>query len=681
MTYDGRDANAPWRALALARIEQLRKGDFTIHVTDATGRPIAGAPITVTMQRHAFAFGTALQMARIVQDSPDNRMYRQKVAALFNAGTTENDLKWQPWIGEWGSGYARAQTLAGLRWLANRGFQLRGHNFVWPGWTAPTTNLPNAVIALRGTTRQGEIPQMVLDHIADEATATRDVINEWDVQNEPYDNHDLMDVFGPAIQVDWFKAARAALPTGALYLNDYNIEDQTRNSAHIQLFENTVRYLLQNGAPLTGLGLQSHISAVTSAPIGMPNFLATLDRYAAEFSLPMRITEFDVNTADTALQADYTRDFLTASFSHPSIAGIQFWGFWQGAHWRPDAALFRTDWSEKPNGAVYRDLVFNQWWTRLTGTTNTQGNYSGRGFYGDYVTAISVNGATIEKTFSISAGAPAPTIAITATAPRLANLATRAPVGTTGDLPIAGFVVAGASSKLVLVRGIGPSLAAFGISGPLARPTLTLYHGTQVFATNTGWSTAPNASAIAAVPGPFPLPTNSADSALLLRLDPGDYTARVSSADGGVGIALVEAYEVETDATRFANVSTRGFVGSGDALLIPGFVVSGASARTFLIRAIGPGLTDFGVTGVLNQPSLVLMRDNAAVAANDRWETAPDPAALAAAASKVGAFTLKSGSADAAVLVTLEPGSYTAVVSGANGGTGNCLVEFYEVSP
>ena len=678
-TYEGRDPAAAWRAPALARIEQIRKGDFTLRVVDAAGQPIAGAIVSVAQQRHAFPFGSALQMARIVQDSADNRIYRQKVAALFNAGTTENDLKWPPWIGEWGASFGRTQTLAGLRWLRDRGLVMRGHNFVWPSWNASTNNLPLAISSLRGTARQGEVPQLVVDHITEQAGATRDLINEWDVQNEPFDNHDLMDVFGATIQVDWFKGARAALPTAALYLNDYNIEDQTRNTAHIQVFENTVRYLQQNGAPLTGLGLQSHISG--TAFTGLTNYVATLDRYAA-FGLTMRITEFDVNTTDLTLQADYTRDFLTASFSHPSVVGFQFWGFWESAHWRPDAALYRANWTEKPNGAAYRDLVFNQWWTRASVTTDGQGMARSRGFYGDYTATVTVNGQRIEQTFSLHSGTAAPTIQITAEPPRLANLATRAPVGGVADAPFAGFVIQGSAPKLVLVRGVGPALTAFGLPTPLAHPTLTLFQGQQPIATNTGWTTAANSADIAAAAvraGAFAFAAGSADSAVLIRLTPGDYTARVSAADGGSGVALVEAYEVEADGTRFANVSTRAFVGTGASIVIPGLVVTGRSARTFLIRGIGPGLADFGLGDLLARPSLVLMSGATALAANERWETAADPAAIATAAQQTGAFALKSGNADSALLATLEPGAYTVLISGADGGTGNCLVEIYEV--
>jgi hypothetical protein len=293
----------------------------------------------------------------------------------------------------------------------------------------------------------------------------------------------------------------------------------------------------------------------------------------------------------------------------------------------------------------------------------------------------------IEKTFSLRSGSAAPTIVITGEPPQLANLATRASVGGVAGPLILGFVIEGADAtvtKRVLVRGVGPALAGFGLTGVLARPTLTLFHDGQPIATNTAWSTAANAADIAAatpLAGAFALAPGSADSALLLRLAPGAYTAQITAADGGSGLALAEAYEAESGGNRFANLSTRAFVGTGAAVAIPGLVVTGPSARTFLIRGVGPGLADFGVTGTLARPSLVLMRGATSVQANDRWETAPDPAALAAVAQKVAAFPLRAGSADAAMLVTLEPAAYTILISGANGGTGNCLVEIYQATP
>jgi GH35 family endo-1,4-beta-xylanase len=215
-----------------------------------------------------------------------------------------------------------------------------------------------------------------------------------------------MDVFGKSIQVDWFNAARAALPSAALFLNDFNIEDQVRFAKQVQLFEDTVRYLLQHGAPLTGLGVQGHINSVYP---GIPDCLATFDRYAA-FGLPIRITEFDVNTTDLALQTDYTRDFLIMVFSHPSVIGVQHWGFWESAHWRPAGAMYRADWSEKPNAKVYKSLVLDQWRTNLETRTGDDGLCHVRGFHGDYVVTVEANGRRAEQQFSVPAGLESATV-------------------------------------------------------------------------------------------------------------------------------------------------------------------------------------------------------------------------------------------------------------------------------
>jgi hypothetical protein len=141
--------------------------------------------------------------------------------------------------------------------------------------------------------------------------------------------------------------------------------------------------------------------------------LAVLDRYQAEFHLPVRITEFDVMTYDEDLQADYTRDYLILCFSHPSVVGVQFWGFWSGAHWRPQAALFREDWSERPAAKVYRDLVLNQWRTEASGVTDANGGLSLRGFQGDYILTASYNGRRAEKEFTLPAQASSAQVGVT----------------------------------------------------------------------------------------------------------------------------------------------------------------------------------------------------------------------------------------------------------------------------
>jgi endo-1,4-beta-xylanase len=675
-SYVGREPNAAWRTAALARIEQIRKGDISIAVVDAEGRPVAGAAVRVAQRKSAFHFGSALQMSRIVGDSADNRIYRQKVLELFNAASTENDLKWPPWIGEWGAAYTRTQTIAGITWLKNHGFHARGHVLVWPGWS----NLPNAIRALQATPQQAEIPARTLSHIADVVRATRDVIDEWDVLNEPYTNHDLMDIFGAGIQVDWFKAARAAHPTAPLYLNDYSNHDASTDAGHVAHFEATARYLKQQGAPIGGLGLQAHISSNPSPPA---NVLSVLDRYAA-LELPVRITEFDIRSDDEELQADYTRDFLIAMYSHRSVVGVQLWGFWEGAHWIPVAAMYRRDWSEKPNARAYRSLVLDQWRTRASGATDAQGNWRARGFHGEYVVTVEHGGRTYEQVFTLSPGTTA-SVRVPLASARLVNLSTRATAGIGDATLIPGFYIEGDAPKRVLLRGIGPGLLAFGVEGVLVRPELSIRRSDgSVVVSNRGWDAngaGPSVAAMAAAVGAFPLAPGSTDCAVVATLAPGAYTAPITSSDGATGVALVEAYELDASAdTRLKNLSTRARDAPGAGVVIPGMVITGENARTVLVRAVGPGLAAFGVSGTLPRPRLVVLSGTQVVAANAGWEITPEVATIVAAAERAGAFALQPGRADAALVATLPAGPWTIQVSGAEGEAGVVLIEVYDVS-
>jgi hypothetical protein len=273
----------------------------------------------------------------------------------------------------------------------------------------------------------------------------------------------------------------------------------------------------------------------------------------------------------------------------------------------------------------------------------------------------------------------------------LRNLSTRGQVGTGSNILIAGFVVGGSTPKQVLLRAIGPTLASFGVTGALADPVLELYRGNTRIASNDNWDgtglqTAANQA------GAFPLPVSSADAAVLMTLSPGSYTAQVSGVAGRTGVALVELYDVDTlspfSQQKVMNVATRGVVGAGQAQLIAGFVVSGNTPKKVLIRGVGPGLAGlFPGMAVLADPLLQLVRTESrpagleytVVRENDNWEAGNNSALLADAAASVGAFPLAAGSRDAAILLNLPPGTYSAQLSGPGTATGVALVEVYEV--
>ncbi len=292
---------------------------------------------------------------------------------------------------------------------------------------------------------------------------------------------------------------------------------------------------------------------------------------------------------------------------------------------------------------------------------------------------------------------------------RLVNVSTRAQVGTGSNIAIVGFVIQGAAGtqKSVLVRGIGPALTSLGVGGALAQPLLGVYDSTAgaLVASDAGWGNAPLAGA-SSVPaffrqatagdmssvGAFALAPNSADSAMVLTLPPGGYTVQISGQGNTSGVGLAEVYELDTTGLEvLVNISARCFVGTSAGVAISGFVVQGNKPARLLVRGIGPALTGFGLTGTLAQPSIGLFDSSSMLIASDTgWGNAPVAGTSSVAASyrqatagdmgSAGAFALSAGSADSAMVVTLPPGAYTAIVSGVGSGTGTGLAEVYELS-
>lgn len=266
-----------------------------------------------------------------------------------------------------------------------------------------------------------------------------------------------------------------------------------------------------------------------------------------------------------------------------------------------------------------------------------------------------------------------PAAEATAQSPRLINLSTRAPVLTGDNVLIGGFVVEGAAPKRVLVRVPGPSLAAFGVAGALGDPNLEIVDaaGTRVVF-NEDWAGGGQQAEIAA--SGF-APTDSREPAVVLTLNPGAYTAIVRGRETQTGIALVEAYDLDAaGAARLGNVSTRARVGAGDSVVIGGLVVQGTRPKRIILRALGPSLTAFGVSGALATPQLEL-RDAAGrlLARNAGWSAGFQAQELVAARLTPG------DPREAALIAWLAPGAYTAIVRGADGAEGVALVEAYEL--
>jgi len=265
---------------------------------------------------------------------------------------------------------------------------------------------------------------------------------------------------------------------------------------------------------------------------------------------------------------------------------------------------------------------------------------------------------------------------------RLVNISSRAAVGAGDDALILGVVVADTESKRYLSRAVGPGLAAFGATGVVPDPQLSIYgsNGVELFR-NNGWGFGPDAARLPAYSrsvGAFPLAAGSSDSALANAVAAGNYTVQVTTPTGQKGVGLAELYELDGNG-RTVNLSTRARVRTGDGVLIGGFVVQGPAYKRMLIRAVGPTLKAFGLTEALADPVLTVYSGSEVVTSNDRWEFSDTAAAVAAASKTAGAFALAANSQDAALLITLPPGAYTVEVKGKGETEGVALLEIYEV--
>jgi hypothetical protein len=270
---------------------------------------------------------------------------------------------------------------------------------------------------------------------------------------------------------------------------------------------------------------------------------------------------------------------------------------------------------------------------------------------------------------------------------RIANLSILTALSPADPLVIVGTVIGGATTsggKPLLVRAVGPSLAPYGVSGLLPDPRLELFRGTTALVANDDWGRDEAVlSATFSRLGAFAFLSRSARDAAVYQdsLAPGDYSVVVNGAEATTGAVLIELYDGTSPSdftpttSRLLNVSVRKQIEPG-GLLTTGFVIAGPREKQVLVRAVGPTLgSAFNVPGTMADPKIDLYRDTAVLARNDNWGGGAD---LTATFARVGAFALPATSRDAALLVSLPPGAYTAQISGVGGGGGAVLVEVYE---
>lgn len=404
-SYIGQEADAPWRAIAQELIRRHRMADITVIVTDREGNPLPDATVSVVQREHAYPFGTAGVASRIVdgdrefnpqrfpdpeaaraQFPIDNIRYRKALLENFNTVVYENDLKWPQWGHDRpGGNFNQHWTMDSMDWLRKHRIAIKGHTMVWGSWRFSPEWLRDMADSPE------RLQSAVLTHIRDIGNATGDYATWWDVLNEPMSHRDVIELLGTGAVAEWFKEARIAMPDVRLVINEFDLVGNGGNADRRNNFIAFCHELLSHDAPIDVIGFQGHFWSDRLTP--PETIWRIIDEVHTALERPVMISEFDMNLPNEALQAAYTGDFMTAWFAHPATEAFIMWGFWGGNHWMGDTgAMIRNDWSLKPVYHVYRDLVFNQWWTRASTTTNADGVATIRAFHGRHDITVAMDG-------------------------------------------------------------------------------------------------------------------------------------------------------------------------------------------------------------------------------------------------------------------------------------------------
>ena len=371
VTYRGQEPNAPWRKRAAEMIDKHRKAPLTIKVTRG-GKPVSGAIVEVRQTKSSYPWGTFLDLDP-TESTPASARYRDLVPKLFNRVTVP--IYWADW--GWENETTRKGYFNRMAWARENKLPMKAHTLVWPSMQWSPSRLRPLL----------EHPDQLRKTIMDEAQARFDQLKDqpfvnMDVLNELKTEQEFGKIAGFSFYSDLFKAARRSFPKADLVYNDYGIVSGGGNNVGAQQeVKRWIRRLRADGAPLTKLGFQGHFGEALTPP---ERVWEILDEFHGEFKLPIEVTEFDVDTRDEAAQAAYTRDFALAWFAHPATSGFTMWGFWEGAHWKPNGAMYRKDWQPKPNLAAWTELTQETLRTRAKLKTDAKGEVNLRAFHGDY---------------------------------------------------------------------------------------------------------------------------------------------------------------------------------------------------------------------------------------------------------------------------------------------------------
>ena len=376
-------------------IAKLRKGELIIKA-----KP--GDKVIVEQLSHEFWFGCAITngIAGDRMSAEDKRQYKEKFLEYFNSAVTENAVKWIDM--ERNKGEVNYATVDGiLKWTEENNIPLRGHNIFW--------GIPNRVQPWLKEMDDNELSKALRNRAETLAAHYKGRFAEYDLNNEMIHGNYYEDRLGPEITKQMTEWVHNGDPDAKLFLNDYDILTGNKLPEYMA----QIRTFLKQGVPIAGIGVQGHLHAESFDRNQLRNALDSL----AIFKLTIRITEFNMPgqrskfLKDTKLEmtpreeeqrAKDIVDYYRICFAHPQVEGILMWGFWAGANWIPASSLYRHDWSPTPAVEAYKNLIFKEWWTKESGTTDKKGTYSTFAFYGKY--KVTVNGISKEIYLNKSKG-------------------------------------------------------------------------------------------------------------------------------------------------------------------------------------------------------------------------------------------------------------------------------------
>ncbi|QPV62801.1 endo-1,4-beta-xylanase [Halosimplex litoreum] len=389
------------------RIQEHRTGDLQVTVENEDGSAVSGAEVSVTQQSHDFNWGTAVHADTLINQSSAGDNYREYIPELFNTAVIENQMKWAIWESD--------TQLAddAVNWLLDQGLDVRGHVCVYGVDYAVPSDVQTAIDS--GDTQS--IREQSMAHIDEIVNHYGNDIHEWEVVNEVQHSTTIIDPFTSTpetadIVADWYQRAEAVRPSGVtLAANDYNAiagnygSDQRGYKQHIN-------HLLDNGVDLETTGLQCHFGQ--NQTLSTDQILATLNEYG-QLTDTLKVTEYDQAGSGwpESQKADWFERFLRVTFSHPGVESFLVWGFWDGRHWENDAPFFDDDWSTKPSYDVWMDLVYGEWWTETSGTTDSEGTFATGAFLGEQQIEVSTDSDSATVTRAVTSPDGTTTVTVT----------------------------------------------------------------------------------------------------------------------------------------------------------------------------------------------------------------------------------------------------------------------------